>query len=664
MLLLLLAAWAAEMKAMPRVLESLDNLALSLREETEAKRFAAYEASCTAESDRSKEQLAQLAERLEVVKAESAETGTRVEELDEAILAKKLEIETVEASVKEEEGARDATRAKYEEEEKKLRESKVELGEALAEHAESQWTEKASLSQLRKLSRSLLTTSMQERAAPSFLQLGQPHELEVAEDKLRKELDALRADFEKTRDEHGAHIDELHEDRAALELDLAKLVPAKANAEARASGSGARAMDIERTQGKVTAYAESQQALCRHVLDELQAEDERRAVVEHKLAAAIESLSSSVFSSLVEKSAKALDMEPAPPPPEPARPEPAPSFVQLTRRVRHEALQPVSFLQQSLLVRLGAEADPFLDVKNRIRALMDSLREANNQDVDSATWCARESEATERNAEKKKNEVDMNTAVIKEHLDMEAEFAEEKAEVEQQQHAVGVAVHEMQQNFASHRDKVKERRKAHLLAQEVLADGARLVREFYGVAEQAGAFLQQTPTEAGQKEAAERAITLLDEAGQGIAEMVSEAERQAAPGEALEEACAKAGDALQLAQKQELNSLEVVATALEDGRLEAEVAKQNAEAALTSLDATKEQVKLECMSPDDGVDAAKRREEQIAAMKDALKVLEGEEIPIPALLQGRPGQPAQRGQPELSLLDRAAAAMGIRVRPQ
>lgn len=682
----LLGAWAMP----PKVLDSLQNLAQSLHDESQSTHFEKVKAGCDAEAARAAEEAGRLQEGLEVLKAETEESSARVEELDQQIIAKKLEVEQVNGQIQEQTDARKAARTRYEDEAKTLLAAKAELADSLAKHAEAQYADKSSLAQLRKLSRSLSAATR-----PSFLQLGavRSPELEAEQAKLNKELDATRKAFDAQNDEFGTKLDELHAELAAQELDLAKLLPAKANAESRNSGGGARALDIERTLGKVAAAEEAHGNLCRQMLDELQASEEKRTGVEHDLASAVESLSSSVFTSLVERSAQALDM--------------APSFVQLkTRMLRTEMLTAMdlpglvataaagliqksskevlrfvpqaveraeaeartfegriaspSFVQESLALRTGAETDPFLAVKQKIRMLIDSLRDSGNQDVDLIEWCKSEEENNARSIVKREQDNDMAQATALENKGREAELADQRKAVEEAERTFSAAGAAVTQLVQEHEFRMAEQRKAHELAAEVLTDAAKLVREFYGVAESQGSFLQQTPSEAGQKEAAERALQLLEAALQGVKELVHDAETGAPQVSDLQQAFAKQAGDLGRARSQELNSLEVMASGLADARLEAEQSRETGVAQVAQLKLEKDQVALECASPDTGEDAAARRQDEIAALKDAVKVLEGEDIPIAGLLQG--ARAASAGSE--TALDRAAAALGIRVRPQ
>lgn len=697
----LLAAWAMP----PKVLDSLQNLAQSLHDESLSTHFEAVKKACDAEAARSAAAQDQLAESAEVLGAEDAETQARVEELDQQVVAKKLEIEQVNGEIAEQEKARDAARAAYEDEAKTLLASRAELGDALAKHAEEQYADKTSLSQLRKLSRSLT-----QATRVSFLQLTvRSPELEQEQAEINKQIDAGRKAFDAKLADYNAKLKELHEQLAAHELDLSKLVPAKANAQSRSSGAGARKIDVERTLGHVKATGEASNAFCQHMLAELQASEEKRAGVEHDLAGAIEGLSSSVFTSLVEKSAQALDMQAAPP-----------SFVQLQTRVlrtemftamdlsglvataatglltktakvlsfapeRVEAevqeaasfgerklraavakqaprlgVAAPSFVQQSLAVRTGVEADPFLAVKQKIRMLIDSLRDSGNKDVDLVDWCRNEEEANARNIVKREQDNDMALATINENTEREGELAEQRGLVQQAELDAGTAAAAQAQLYQEHEFKLDEQKKAHELAAEVLADAARLVQEFYGVAEGSGAFLQQTPSEAGQKEAAERALGQLQAAEQQVKELIHAQETSKPQLQDLKKALDKQEADLVKARKQELNSIEVLVNGLADQRLEAEQQRETGAREVEMMKAEKDQVAQECASPDTGEDAAERRQDEIAALQDAVKVLEGEDIPIAGLLQGGRGSSDRAAQ----ALDRAAAALGIRVRPQ
>merc|ERR1719359_435253 len=65
-----------------------------------------------------------------------------------------------------------------------------------------------------------------------------------------------------------------------------------------------------------------------------------------------------------------------------------------------------------------------------------------------------------------------------------------------------------------------KRSKDHELAKEVVVEAQTLVRELFGVAEEAGAFLQATPSQAGQQAAADQALKEVEAAEKGLQAMV------------------------------------------------------------------------------------------------------------------------------------------------
>merc|ERR1719460_3032619 len=93
-----------------------------------------------------------------------------------------------------------------------------------------------------------------------------------------------------------------------LQRDVARLVPSRGNAEAEKTGAEAQKTDLERTQSKTTAALAAHEELCKASEAALSTEAELRAEVQSALAGAAETLQSNVFTSLVERSAAALDL--------------------------------------------------------------------------------------------------------------------------------------------------------------------------------------------------------------------------------------------------------------------------------------------------------------------------------------------------------------------
>merc|ERR1719352_693358 len=168
-----------------------------------------------------------------------------------------------------------------------------------------------SLRRLRKLDSALTATT-----GPAFLQL-QKTETQVAErgadlvaslDQVRAELEELRKGLDEKVGGHQKRLEELHDELLPLQKDVARLVPARGNAEAEKTGAEAQKTDLERTQSKTTGALTAHEEFCKASLAALSNEAELRAEVQSALAGAAETLQSNVFTSLVERSAAALDI--------------------------------------------------------------------------------------------------------------------------------------------------------------------------------------------------------------------------------------------------------------------------------------------------------------------------------------------------------------------
>merc|ERR1719353_2568631 len=134
-----------------------------------------------------------------------------------------------------------------------------------------------------------------------------------------------------------------------------------------------------------------------------------------------------------------------------------------------------------------------------------------------------------------------------------------------------------------------------------------MVRDLVGVAEQAGVFLQNTPSEAGKTAAAAIDLMLADH---------------------------------------------------QDQALEAKDAKKTAAKSLEALEAGREEQRAQCLAGDDEKDTQMRKEDELASLQDALKVLDGESVPVVGSFVAQ-----RKVVGKLSPLDAAAVAMGIAVRP-
>jgi len=646
-----------------KVVETLENLGKSLREETAATEaeFASLKANCSAETDARTAAEGTFTETMKVLTSAAEEAEAKLASIEQTIQEKKLELGQVEELVSAEKEALQATRDKYTEEQKAMEESKAELEKALAEKKDMALAATGSLRRLRKLDSALEATAAATAGAPAFLQV-QKTETQVAErgadleaslDKVRDELEELRKGLDEKVGAHQKRLDELHEELLPLERDVARLVPSRGNAEAEKTGAEAQKTDLERTQSKTTGALTAHEDFCKASLAALSNEAELRAEVQSALAGAAETLQSNVFTSLVERSAAALDIPV--------------SFLQVEQKQQH---MPTSVLLQtetlsSVSAALAAAEeppssnDPFADVKLRIRSLVDSLRAQRNEDVDMNQICSETEAKFAQEEALYKQEVDVQEATIQLHAALEkdcqssADTAEQtKAEeAERQQHAVAMA------GFAANR--AAARSKDHELAKEVVLQAQTLVRDLFGVAEEAGAFLQATPSQAGQQAAAETALKQIQQAEKGLENLLAAHKKSAGELSTALEAVTAAGKATATAMQQQVDGLAVELTGHQDARLEAEQAKKNAAESLEAMDSNRETQRQQCLEAgSDGQDSMQRRQEEIASLQDALKVLDGESVPVGGSLLAKRSKTGRT----LSPLDAAAYAMGISVR--
>jgi len=651
---LLLAAFVAARLA--KVVETLENLGKSLREETAATEaeFASLKANCSAETDARTAGEATFTETLKVLTSAAEEAEAKLASIDQTIQEKKLELAQVEDMVSAEKDALKETRDKYAEEQKTMEESKAELEKALAEKKDMALAATGSLRRLRKLDSALTRES-----APAFLQLQKTQtqvsergaDLEASLDKVRDELEELRKGLDEKVGAHQKRLDELHEELLPLQRDVARLVPSRGNAEAEKTGAEAQKTDLERTQSKTTAALAAHEDFCKAGEAALSTEAELRAEVQSALAGAAETLQSNVFTSLVERSAAALDIPV--------------SFLQVEQKhmPARVLLQTETLSSVSAALAAAEEPtspnDPFADVKLRIRSLVDSLRAQRNEDVDMQSICGDMEQKFAQEEALFKQEVDVQEATIQLHAALEkdcqssADTAQQTMaeETQRQQHAVAMA------GFAAQR--AAARSKDHELAKEVVLQAQTLVRDLFGVAEEAGAFLQATPSQAGQQAAAETALKQIQQAEKGLETMLAAHTKSASELEAKLEAVTAAGKQTATAMKQQVDGLAVELSGHQDARLEAEQAKKNAAESLEAMDSNRETQRQQCVEAgSDGQDSMQRRQEEIASLQDALKVLDGESVPVGGSLLAKRSKTGKT----LSPLDAAAYAMGIAVR--
>jgi hypothetical protein len=534
------------------------------------------------------------------------------------------------------------------------------------------------------------------------------------------EQEQLRKDYELKVAEIGDRIKELEAREVPLDSELRKLVPAKASAESEKASAECRSTDVERTKQNSEASLKALEDLCKTSLESISQETEMRAEVQHGLASAAETLQSAVFTSLVERSAAALD---------------APSFLQTDRpwkRHRHhhkkhserrnggiqarelkearvfgkalgsailhekhshhgrrhhggkhlhkvdvaaaarrlervsekpakhlrhirssDSTRPLSFVQLSLT------EDPFADVKSRIRALVDNLRAQRNGDVDLVSWCAEEDKKFERDRARLKDSADVQESEIQMHEAQIADLTEAQTAGTTSLSALVARSNERLVNASKAGTAAEQRSKDHGLAREVIGQAAQMVRDLVKVEEQAGVFLQAPPSEAGKTAAATSALETLEVAERSLATMVQNYDASKTSLEGKVSALKKADEELAKAKQQELAAIDLMLADHQDQALESKDAKKTAQKSLEALEGGREEQRAQCLAGGgDEKDTQMRKEDELASLQDALKVLDGESVPVLGSFVTH-----RRAVGKLSPLDAAAMAMGISVRP-
>merc|ERR1719281_1511716 len=309
-------------------------------------------------------------------------------------------------------------------------------------------------------------------------------------------------------------------------------------------------------------------------------------------------------------------------------------------------------------VQLSVAEDPFGDVKARIRALVDQLRSQRNSDVDLVSWCAEEDKKFERDRARLKDAADVQESEIQMHEAQIADLTEAQTGGTTSSAALVARSNERLANATKAAEAAEKRAKDHGLAREVIGQAAQMVRDLVGVAEQAGVFLQNTPSEAGKTAAAASALETLEVAERSLATMVQNYDASKAALESKVSVLKKADEELAKAIHQELQAIDLMLADHEDQALEAKDAKKTAQKSLEALEAGREEQRAQCLAGNDEKDTQMRKEDELASLQDALKVLDGESVPVVGSFVTQ-----RKAVGKLSPLDAAAMAMGIAVRP-
>jgi hypothetical protein len=285
--------------------------------------------------------------------------------------------------------------------------------------------------------------------------------------------------------------------------------------------------------------------------------------------------------------------------------------------------------------------DPFVKVRKMIKDLIVKLMEEANDEAAHKGWCDTELATNEKTRTQKTEGVQMLNADIDELTASIAKLTEELAELSQAVADLDKAMADATKLRGEEKEKNEETVKDAQEAQTAVAQAMTVLKEFYGTAADATAFVQEAKK--GQRRQEPPAIFDSPYKGMGgegggvigMLEVIqSDFARLEAETGAAEENAQKEYDAFMTDSKVDKESKDTdikhktAKKQDEEGALT--IAKQDLEATQKELDAALmyfDKLKPTCVDADVSYeDRVARRKEEIESLQEALKILQGKEI--------------------------------------
>jgi hypothetical protein len=290
------------------------------------------------------------------------------------------------------------------------------------------------------------------------------------------------------------------------------------------------------------------------------------------------------------------------------------------------------------MVALKVQNDPFEKVRKMIKDMIVRLMEEANEEAEHKGWCDTELATNKQTREKKTEQVETLTSQVDKLTADIAKLGEEIADLTKSIAEIDAAVAEATEVRNAEKAKNAETIKDAKAAQTAVAQALAVLKEFYEKAATATALVQQKAPEDDAPETFDAPYQGMGGASGGVLGMLEviqsdfarlEAETQAAEEEASNEYDRFSAES---AQDKAVKSTDLTHKDRSKSGKEQDLAEttKDLKATQAELDAALayyEKLKPSCV--DSGLsysDRVKRREEEIQSLKEALRILEGEDI--------------------------------------
>merc|ERR1719201_1849082 len=441
--------------------------------------------------------------------------------------------------------------------------------------------------------------------------------LEKEETQSKQAYDMLMQDLKSQLSQDNADIQSSTETKA-------KKLEAKAKAEGDVS-------DTTDQMNEDTKYLEDLTATCSEKSKAFEARQQLRAEELEAIEKAIEIVSSGAVSGNADKHLPALIQTKSS------------AFAQLRTTLSHDQANVVQYLQRRSkelnsrvlgMLAVRAAEDPFAKVKKMIKDLIVKLLEEANEEATHKGWCDTELGTNEHTRKEKTEAVETLTAEIEELEASIAKGTEDITLLTQQVADLASAVAKATKLREAEKEKNAETISDAQEAQTAVAQALTVLKEFYAKAAKATAFAQQEPPpvfddEPYQGMGAESGgiVGMLEVIESDFARL--QAETKAAEATAAKEYQQFMNDS-EIDKTKKTSDIEHKEAKKQDEEHMLETKKQDLQGTQKELDAALhyfDKLKPSCV--DEGVSYAERvarREAEIDSLKEALKVLNGEDL--------------------------------------
>jgi len=645
---------ANEITPVQKVIEMMNGMMEKGKKEKhdEQVQFAAFKQFCDDTSAEKKTNIEDAAEQIEMLKADIQQYATDAEELGKKIQGLRSDVSTWEGDINAATKVREIEKADYDTTHADYSESLDALERAIAvlkkqDHDRTQ----AALTQVTQASRipdkaraTIEAFLAEDDEAPEGLAVSAP-EANAYEsrsggiiamlEKLLDEFIAERTALEKEEMNSKQAYDMLMQDlKSQLKTDnndievSTETKAKKLEAQAKATGDLGDTTD---TMADDTKYLQDLTATCEEKSTAFEARQQLRAEELEAIEKAIEIVSSGAVSGNADKHLPALVQKKSS------------SLAQLRSALSNDQSRAVLYLQMrakelnsrvlSMLATRASE-DPFKKVKKMIKDLIVKLLEEANEEATHKGWCDTELGTNEHTRKEKTEAVETLTAEIEELEASIAKGTEDVTLLSQQVADLATAVSEATKLREAEKEKNAETISDAAEAQTAVAQALTVLKEFYAKAAKATAFVQQEPPPVFSDEPYQG---MGAESG-GIVGMLEVIESDFA----RLQATTKANEATAAKEYSDfMNDSEIDKTKKASDIEHKEAKKQDEQHLLETkkvdLEGTQKELtaalryfdKLKPSCVDSGVsyaDRIARREAEIDSLKEALKILNGEDL--------------------------------------